>query len=73
MFFLRTVELDSSLQGVAGAVGTAPAGIVVCAPLLWPSTNPAESWTAIYRLAYEQGLAAFAPSKFQRALEPCMN
>lgn len=30
-------------------------------------------WAAIYRMAYEQALAAAAPSKFQKMLEPCWN
>ena len=71
MFFLRTSDLDTPVSGVDGA--PVAIGVVVCPPLFWPAANQAESWTAIYRLAYEQLLAAFVPSKFQRALEPSMN
>jgi hypothetical protein len=40
---------------------------------MWQGQPSAESWTAIYRLAYEQLVIAFGPSRFQRALEPSLN
>jgi hypothetical protein len=71
MYFLRSSDLDPSASGIHGAPGAI--GVVVCSPLFWPAANQAESWSAIYRLAYEQLVAAFSPSKFQRSLEPSMN
>jgi hypothetical protein len=41
--------------------------------MFWPPSNPVESWSAIYRLAYQQLMDALAPSPFQRAIEPSMN
>ncbi len=41
---------------------TASGGFVVAGP-----------WAAIYRLAYERALAAQAPSRFQKMMEPCWN
>jgi hypothetical protein len=41
--------------------------------MMWAAAQTAESWQAIYRLAYEQLVTAFAPSPFQRALEPSLN
>jgi hypothetical protein len=72
MFFLRPVGpsgVDLSVQAVAPGSGQ----FVICAPLMWQSQPSAESWMAIYRLAYEQLVIAFGPSQFQRALEPSLN
>ncbi|WP_165252149.1 hypothetical protein [Paludisphaera soli] len=41
---------------------TASGGFVVSGP-----------WAAIYRLAYQQALAAREPSRFQKMMEPCWN
>lgn len=46
----------------AGGFGPANGGYAVSGP-----------WAAIYRLAYERALAATAPSRFQRMMEPCWN
>jgi hypothetical protein len=73
MFFLRPIDVDSSFNSVGAGPEAMGMGVLVCPPLFWPAMNQSESWTAIYRLAYEQLLAAFAPSKFQRAIEPSMN
>ena len=74
MFFLRPVgpsglDLSAAMQAVASG----PGQFVVCAPIMWQMQTSAESWTAIYRLAYEQLVIAFGPSKFQRTLEPSLN
>jgi hypothetical protein len=74
MFFPRShgpAPFDSSdnMHAISGA--TQP--LLVCPPLLWPVQQSAESWQAIYRLAYEQLVIAIAPSPFQRALEPSLN
>jgi hypothetical protein len=74
MFFLRPVG-PSGLDQVAAAqaVGPVAGQFLICAPLMWQAQPSAESWTAIYRLAYEQLVIACGPSKFQRALEPSLN
>lgn len=75
MFFLRPVGpsgLDPSVAMHAVGVGAGPF-VVICAPIMWQAQPSAESWTAIYRLAYEQLVIAFGPSNFQRALEPSLN
>ena len=74
MFFIRPVsqsglELSVGVQAVAS--GSAP--FVMCGPIIWNAQPSAETWVAIYRLAYEQFVSAFGPSKFQRALEPSLN
>lgn len=46
----------------AGSFGPMAGGFAVAGP-----------WAAIYRLAYEQALAANAPSRLQRMMEPCWN
>ena len=71
MFFLRPSDFDQSM--IRGSAAPVPIGILVCPPLFWPPSNQAESWSAIYRLAYEQLVAAFAPSAFQRMIEPSTN
>jgi hypothetical protein len=74
MFFLRPVGLSGLDQSAAtGSVAPASGQFVICAPIIWQAQPWAESWTAIYRLAYEQLVIAFGPSKFQRALEPSLN
>jgi hypothetical protein len=70
MFFLRPSEFDLSMSLGSEPVST---GVLVCPPLFWPHSNQAESWSAIYRLAYEQLVAAIAPSAFQRMIEPSAN
>jgi hypothetical protein len=74
MFFLHRVEpnaLDS--PGGQHAIMTASTICLVCPPLAWQAQQSAGGWQAIYRLAYEQLIVAFAPSPFQRALEPSVN
>jgi hypothetical protein len=74
MFFLSPVALAGPEPSVAMlAVMPVSSGFMVCPPLLWPSQQPVESWSAIYRLAYEQFVIAFGPSRFQRAIEPSLN
>jgi hypothetical protein len=73
MFFLHPIDGDSTPQSVCAESVPMTMGILVCPLMFWPPASQAASWTAIYRLAYEQLLAAFAPSPFQRALEPSMN
>jgi hypothetical protein len=74
MFFLRPIALPGPEPSVAMlALVAGPNGFVICPPLQWPAQQPAETWSAIYRLAYEQLIVAFAPSKFQRAIEPSLN
>jgi hypothetical protein len=74
MFFLRPVG-PSGLDPTASThtQATACSNVVVCPPMMWQAPQTAESWHAIYRLAYEQLVTAFAPSPFQRALEPSLN
>ncbi len=74
MFFLRSngpahLDASDSMHTIS------PAGHqwLVCPPLLWPAQQSAESWQAIYRLAYEQFVTAIAPSAFQRTIEPSVN
>jgi hypothetical protein len=74
MFFIRPVgpsglELSVAMQAVAPGSGP----FVICGPIMWQTQPAAETWVAIYRLAYEQLVKAFGPSKFQRALEPSLN
>jgi len=74
MFFPRPVgpfglDLSVAMQAVAPGHGQ----FVICAPIMWQPQVSADSWTAIYRLAYEQLVIALSPSKFQRALEPSLN
>jgi hypothetical protein len=74
MFFQRSngpAPIDPSDSMHASSAATHP--LLVCPPLLWPTQQSAESWQAIYRLAYEQLVMAVAPSPFQRALEPSLN
>jgi hypothetical protein len=74
MFFLRPVGPSGLDQSVAMQVPAPVFGqFLVCAPMMWQAQSVAESWTAIYRLAYEQLVIASGPSKFQRALEPSLN
>jgi hypothetical protein len=70
MFFLRPSNFDQSMISGPEPVSI---GILVCPPFFWPSSNQAESWSAIYRLAYEQLSASLAPSPFQRMIEPSTN
>ncbi len=70
MFFLPPSDFDRSTSLASGPVSI---GVMVCPPLFWPPSNQAETWSAIYRLAYEQLIAAFAPSPFQRMIEPSAN
>jgi hypothetical protein len=70
MFFLPPSVFDRSVSEGSGPVSI---GVLVCPPLFWPQTDQAESWSAIYRMAYEQLIAAFAPSPFQRMVEPSAN
>jgi len=74
MFFLRPVGpsgLEQSASAQSVALGST--NFLVCAPLFWPAQQSSEGWAAIYRLAYEQLVIAFGPSKFQRAIEPSLN
>ena len=70
MFFLPPSNFDRSLNLETESVAV---GVLVCPPLFWPTSHQEESWAAIYRLAYEQLMAAFAPSAFQRMTEPSTN
>jgi hypothetical protein len=74
MFFIRPVgpsgfELSVAMQ--AGAPGSGP--FLMGGPIVWQTQPAAETWVAIYRLAYEQLVNTFGLSKFQRALEPSLN
>ncbi len=74
MFFLRSngpANLSPS-DSMHAQTGMTPL-LLVCPPLLWPAQQSADSWQAIYRLAYEQFVMAIAPSPFQRAIEPSLN
>jgi hypothetical protein len=74
MFFLRPVGPSGQDQVAASqAVGPVAGQFVICAPFMWQVQPSAETWTAIYRLAYEQLVIALGPSKFQRALQPSLN
>jgi hypothetical protein len=74
MYFLHPIALASAQPSVALlALVAGPSAVLVCPPLQWPGHQHGENWSAIYRLAYEQLMVAFAPSKFQRALEPSLN
>jgi hypothetical protein len=74
MFFLRPVGPSGLNPSVAmQAVAPSSGQFVIYAPIMWQGQPSAESWTAIYRLAYEQLVIAFGPSRFQRALEPSLN
>jgi hypothetical protein len=70
MFFLPPSNFDQSMSLGSESVSV---GVLVCPPLFWPTSHQAENWSAIYRLAYEQLMAAFAPSPFQRMIEPSAN
>jgi hypothetical protein len=70
MLFLRPSDFNPSMNVWADAVSM---NVLVCPPLLWPSANQAHSWSAIYQLAYEQLIATFALSPFQRMIEPSAN
>jgi hypothetical protein len=70
MFFLPPSDFNPSTRPGSESVSI---GVLVCPPFFWPTSNQAESWAAIYRLAYEQLMAAFAPSPFQRMIEPSAN
>ena len=74
MFFLRS-PASAHLDASDSMHTNSPAGHqwLVCPPLFWPAHQSAESWQAIYRLAYEQFVTAIAPSAFQRAIEPSLN
>jgi hypothetical protein len=70
MFFLPPPSFDQSV-----VQGPAPVSVAV---MFWPGqfcppAIQAQNWEAIYRMAYEQLIAAFAPSAFQRMIEPSMN
>jgi hypothetical protein len=74
MFLLRPVGPSGHDQSIAMQVPAQVSGqFLICAPMMWQAQSSAESWTAIYRLAYEQLVIAFGPSKFQRAIEPSLN
>jgi hypothetical protein len=70
MFYIHSSVSERS-NGLSSE--TPAIGIVVCAPMFWPQTASSVTWTEIYRLAHEQLLAAFAPSPFQRMIEPSAN
>jgi hypothetical protein len=76
MFFLRPITSSVADQPVAmlALVNGSSNSFVICPPLVWPAQQPSlESWSAIYRLAYEQLMIAFGPSRFQRAIQPSLN
>jgi hypothetical protein len=70
MFFLSSSDFNPSTR--AGSE-SASVGVLVCPPIYWATSHQVESWSAIYRIAYEQLMAAFAPSPFQRMIEPSAN
>jgi hypothetical protein len=70
MFFVRPSNLEP--PAILGPVPASTAVAIWPVPFWAPAIQP-QNWDAIYRLAYEQGLAAVAPSAFQRMLEPSMN
>ena len=70
---LSMFYLNPSDSGQTTNLGSEAVGMMLCPPLMWPQSNQADAWLAIYRLAYEQLLAAFAPSPFQRMIEPSSN
>jgi hypothetical protein len=74
MFILCPVGpsgLEQSASAQAVALGSS--GFLVCPPMFWPAQQSSASWAPIYRLAYEQLVIAFGPSRFQRAIEPSLN
>jgi hypothetical protein len=70
MFFLRSPNSNPSMGAWSDSVSMTA---LVCPPVFWPAANQADSWSAIYRVAYEQVVATFAPSAFQRMIEPSAN
>jgi hypothetical protein len=70
MFLLRLSDLH---QPVNVGPPTAYAGLMVCPAVLWPTAPQAQSWAAIYQLAYDQIATTIAPSLFQRMREPSLN
>jgi hypothetical protein len=71
MFFIHQCHLD--LLRNRQESDSVSAGVVIFSPLFWPSSHHAESSIAIYLAAYKHFLAASAPSRFQRSIEPSMN
>ena len=74
MFFIRPVsqsglELSVGVQAVAS--GSAP--FVMCGPIIWNAQPSAETWVAIYRLAYEQFASARLALRSFSGLEPSLN
>ncbi|AMV37731.1 hypothetical protein [Planctomyces sp. SH-PL62] len=53
---------SSTAPGAATWFAPAAGGFTVAGP-----------WASIYRLAYQQALAAREPSRFQKMMEPCWN
>jgi hypothetical protein len=70
---LNMYFLSPSKSDWASSLPSPVVGMLVCPPMFWPPSNSVESWSAMYRLAYEQIMDALAPSSFQRAIEPSMN
>lgn len=68
MFLLRPSDFDLPM-----CVRPESVAVMVCPALFWPPSNQAQTWSAIYHLAYEQLIAAFAPSPLQRMIEPSAN
>ena len=68
MFFIRPVG-PSGLDHLppCSRLRRFPVTFLMFGPMMWQTQPTAESWAAIYRLAYEQLVIAFGPSKFQRA------
>ncbi|MDG3006143.1 hypothetical protein [Paludisphaera mucosa] len=59
---VSSVATSTHATRVTGSFVPTAGGFMVAGP-----------WAAVYRLAYEQALAATQPSKFQKMLEPCWN
>jgi hypothetical protein len=54
----------------------APRATGVCGPWFMAVAggfSAGAAWAQVYRAAYDQAQAALAPSRFQRACEPCWN
>ena len=67
---------DASIPGFAlNSPASQPAskGVVVCLCMQGNGMPVVESWTAVYRMAFEQARIALHPSPFQQMLTPSWN
>jgi hypothetical protein len=66
----------ASIPGLTFTLPTiqpAAKGVLVCLCMQGAGMPVVESWTAIYRLAFEQATIALQPSPFQQMLKPSWN